>query len=118
MLYPADDNLKFQGTWEKYKEYKTQRHEPILVVNADNTDEDKSMIEYWTEHTHYPFYKGLYLCPATKDLLERDGLDGAHVEIVGHPEMGKFITPLQNGFNRSRSHMTFYVKPGYLVEAP
>ena len=118
MLYPADDNLKFRGSWEDYMQYKAQRREKVLVVNADETEEDESMIQYWVDHTHYGFHVQKYLCPATGDLLGKDGLDGAHVKIVSHPEMGLFITPLQKGFNRSHSHESFYVKPEYLVEAP
>ena len=74
--------------------------------------------QYWVDKTHYEFEVGPYICPATRDLLGRDGLDGAHVEIVGYPEMGRFITPVQQGFNRSHSRMSFYVKPEYLVVAP
>ena len=76
------------------------------------------MIQYWEDHTHYGFHLQKYLCPATFDLLTRDELDGAHVEIVGYPGMGLFITPVQKGFNRSHSRKSFYVKPEYLVEAP
>ena len=118
MLYPADNQLRFHGSWDEYKQYKTMRGEKVLVVNAKDTEDDGSMIQYWVDNTHYEFDVSPYLCPATKDLLNRDGLDGAHVEIVGYPEMGRFITPVQQGFNRSHSRMSFYVKPEYLVVAP
>jgi hypothetical protein len=118
MLQPSDSRLDFQGNWDDYKEYKTAKKEKILVVNVEGSEEDGSMIQYWIENTHYGFHVQKYLCPATGELLGRDGLDGAHVEIVGHPEMGQFITPVQQGFNRSHSRKPFYVKPEYLVVAP
>ena len=118
MLYPADNQLRFHGSWNEYKQYKTMRGEKVLVVNAKDTEDDGSMIQYWVDNTHYEFDVSPYLCPATRELLYRDGLDGAHVEIVGYPEMGRFITPVQQGVNRSHSRMSFYVKPEYLVVAP
>lgn len=118
MLYPSNRLLSFQGNWENYKQRKIIEGERVLVVNAEGTDDDCSMIQYWEDHTHYGFHVQKYLCPATFDLLTRDELDGAHVEIVGYPGMGQFITPVQKGFNRSHSRKSFYVKPEYLVEAP
>lgn len=118
MLYPSNRLLSFQGNWESYKQKKSIEGEKVLVVNAEGTDDDRSMIQYWEDHTHYGFHVQKYLCPATFDLLSRDELDGAHVEIVGYPGMGQFITPVQKGFNRSHSRKSFYVKPEYLVVAP
>jgi hypothetical protein len=118
MLCPPCDQLRFQGSWEEYKQYKTMRGELVLVANAEDTEDDGSMIQHWVDNTHYAFHKEPYLCPATHDLLGRDGLDGAHVEIVGYPEMGRFITPVRKDFNRGHSRGSFYVKPEYLVVAP
>lgn len=118
MLYPSNRQLSFKGNWESYKQNKIIEGQKVLVVNAEGTDDDRSMIQYWEDHTHYSFYVQKYLCPATFDLLSRDELDGAHVEIVGYPGMGQFITPVQKSFNRSHSRKSFYVKPEYLVEAP
>lgn len=118
MLYPSNSRLSFEGNWNEYKQYKAIHGEKILVVNAERTDDDRSMIDYWEDKTHYGFDIQKYLCPATFDLLSRDELDGAHVKIVGYPAMGKFITPVRKGFNRSHSRKSFYVKPEYLVEAP
>lgn len=118
MLYPADNQLRFHGSWDEYKQYKTMRGENVLVVNAKDTEDDESMIQFWVDNTHFEFEVSPYLCPATKELLNRDGLDGAHVEIVGYPEMGRFITPVQQGFNRSHLRKSFYVKPEWLVVAP
>lgn len=64
------------------------------------------------------FGYGPYICPATGELLDRDELDGAHVEIVDYPNMGLFITPVKKGFNRSHKRTSFFVKPEYLVVAP
>ena len=80
--------------------------------------EDGSMIQYWVDKTQYEFGYGPYICPATGELLDRDGLDGAHVEIVDYPNMGLFITPVKKGFNRSHKRTSFFVKPEYLVIAP
>lgn len=118
MLYPSCDQLRFHGNWDRYKQYKESRGESILVVNAKNTEDDGSMIEYWVKGTGYEFDYSPFLCPATLDLLNKDGLDGAHVEIVGYPEMGQFITPVKKGFNRSHSRKSFYVKAENLVIAP
>lgn len=52
--------------------------------------------------------------PATGDLLDRDGLDEAHVEIVGYPNIGLFITLVKKGFNRDHLRASFFVKPEYL----
>ena len=118
MIYPAYDQFSFCGNWDKYKQYKTMRGEKVQVVNAKDTDDDDSMIQYWVDNSHYEIELGPYICPATGDLLGIDGLDGAHVEIVGYPEMGLFITPVQKGFNRSHSRCSFYVNPEYLIPAP
>lgn len=118
MIYPAYDQFRFHGTWDEYQRYKAMRGEKVQVVNAKDTDDDGSMIQYWVDKTHYEFEVGPYICPATRDLLGRDGLDGAHVEIVGYSEMGLFITPVQKGFNRGHSRMSFYVNPKRLVVAP
>lgn len=45
-------------------------------------------------------------------------LHGSHVEIVGYPNMGLFITPVKKGFNRSHMRTSLFVKPEYLVVAP
>lgn len=118
MIYPAYGQFKFQGNWAEYKQYKAKKGEPVQVVNAKDTDDDGSMIQYWVDKSQYEFGYGPYICPATGDLLDRDGLDGAHVEIVGYPNMGLFITPVQKGFNRSHTRSSFFVKPEYLVGAP
>lgn len=118
MLYPGNDAFGFDGGWEEYLNYKKQRNERILVVNTEGSDENRSMIKYWEDNTHYEFHVQKYLCPATKELLGRDGLDGAHVDIVGYPKMGHFITPVKLEFNRSHSRMSFFVKPEYLVVVP
>ena len=118
MLCPGNEKLGFEGSWEEYLQYKKQRNEKILVVNTAGSDDDRSMIKYWEDNTHYGFHVQKYLCPATKELLPRDGLDGAHVDVVGYPKMGKFITPVKLEFNRSHSRTSFYVKAEYLVVAP
>ncbi len=118
MIYPAYEQFRFHGTWENYMQYKTMRGESVQVVNAKDTEDDGSMIQHWVNHTHYEFERAPYICPATGDLLGRDGLDGAHVEIVGYPKMGLFIMPVRKGFNRSHSRRSFFVKPEYLVIAP
>ena len=83
-----------------------------------DTDDDGSMIQYWVDKTQYEFGYGPYICPATGELLDRDELDGAHVEIVDYPNMGLFITLVKKGFNRSHKRTSFFVKPEYLVVAP
>lgn len=118
MIYPAYEQLKFHGTREDYMQYKTMRGEMVQVVNAEETEDDGSMIQHWVDHTHYEFETAPYICPATGALLGRDGLDGAHVEIVGYSEMGLFITPVRKEFNRGHSRRSFFVKPEYLVTAP
>ncbi len=118
MIYPAYRQFRFQGNWEEYKQYKAMRGELVQVVNAKDTDDDGSMIQYWVDKTQYEFGYGPYICPATGELLDRDGLDGAHVEIVDYPNMGLFITPVKKGFNRSHKRTSFFVKPEYLVVAP
>ena len=118
MLCPPSGQLRFHGSWDEYKQYKTMRGEYVLVANAKNTEDDESMIEYWVKETGFEFRYSPYLCPATHDLLGRDGLDGAHVEIVGYPEMGKFITPVRKSFNRGHSKRSFLVKAENLVMAP
>jgi len=118
MLYPSNEEFSFHGSWMEYKHMKLSRNDRVLVVNAEGTDEDRSMIQHWIDNTNYGFHVAPYMCPATGDVLDRDGLDGAHVEIVDHPEMGQFITPVQKEFNRSHSRRSFYVKPEYLVPAP
>lgn len=118
MLYPPSDQLRFHWSWDEYKQYKIMRGEYVLVANAQDTEDDGSMIEYWVKETGFEFGYSPYLCPATHDLLGRDGLDGAHVEIVGYPEMGKFITPVKKSFNRGHSRRSFLVKAENLVVAP
>lgn len=118
MLYPADNQLKFQGTWDEYKAYLNGHRRNALVVNATDTEDDGSMIQYWINSTHYAFHHQDYVCPATQATLGRNGLDGAHVEIVGHSEFGQFIIPIQKGFNRGHSKQPFFVNPDYLVVAP
>ena len=118
LLYPKDSRFDFQGEWDDYLSFKRMRNERVLVVNAEGTEADEIMIDYWEEHTNYNFAEHGYTCPATLKECKREELDGAHVEIVGHPEMGRFITPLYNGFNRSHSRRPLYVRPEYLVVAP
>ena len=118
LLYPEDCRFDFQGEWADYLLFKKMRNERVLVVNAEGTETDESMIDYWQRNTNYNFAEHGYTCPATMKMCMRDELDGAHVEIVGHHEMGQFITPLHNGFNRSHSRRVFPVKPEYLVVAP
>ena len=118
MIYPAYGQFRFQMNWEEYKQYKSMRGELVQVVNAKDTEDDGSMIQCWVDKTQYEFGYAPYICPATGDLLDRDGLDGAHVEIVGYPNMGLFITPVKKGFNRGHSRASFFVKPEYLVVAP
>ena len=118
LLCPAFPDLGFQRDWDAYQHYKLMNNEKVLVVNAAGTEGDGSMIQHWIDHTHYEFDFAPYTCPATLETLGRDGLDGAHVKIVGYPGMGLFITPVQKRFNESHSRKPFYVKPEYLVEAP
>lgn len=118
MVQPAIDDLNFKGSCEEYLKMKIANCEPVLVANANNTDAEESMIKYWVDKTHYEFGYAPYTCPATYETLSRDMLDGAHVKIVGHSEMGLFITPVSQAFNRSHSRRSFYVKPEYLVIAP
>lgn len=118
MLCPPDDRLVFHGNWDEYLQMKKESGENILIMNATDTEDEGSMIQFWIDKTAFEFGYSSYLCPATNDLLNRDGLDGAHVEIVGHPEMGRFIIPVKKEFNRSHSRRSFYVKPEYLVVAP
>ena len=118
MLFPGNDALGFNGIWEEYMQFKIQRKDRVLVVNTEGSDDDRSMIKHWEDNTHYGFHVQKYLCPATKELLGRDDLDGAHVDIVGYPKMGQFITPVKLEFNRSHSRKSFYVKAEYLVKAP
>ena len=118
LLYPEDSRFDFHEEWADYMSLKKMRNERVLVVNAEGTEADGTMIKYWEEMTNYNFSEHRYLCPATLKTCKREELDGAHVEIVGHPEMGQFITPLYNGFNRSHSRRPLYVKPEYLVEVP
>lgn len=118
LLYPKDNRFDFQGEWSDYMSFKRMRNERVLVVNAEGTEADETMIDYWQRNTNYNFSEHGYTCPATINGCRREELDGAHVEIVGHPEMGQFITPLYNGFNRSHSRRAFYIRPEYLVVAP
>lgn len=118
LLYPKDIRFDYQKGWSEYMLFKQMRKESVLVVNAERTEADESMIDYWQGNTNYNFTEHGYTCPATLEVCGRDELDGAHVEIVGHPEMGQFITPLYNSFNRNHSRRAFYVKPEYLVVAP
>ena len=118
LLYPEDNRFDFQKEWTDYLSFKQMRKEHVLVVNAEGTEADRTMIDYWQGNTNYNFSEHGYTCPATQKGCRREELDGAHVEIVGHPEMGQFITPLYNGFNRSHSRRPLYVKPEYLVVAP
>lgn len=118
MVQPAIDDLNFKGSCEEYLEMKKAKKEFVLVANARDTEAEKSMIQYWVDKTHYEFGYAPFTCPATYDTLNRDMLDGAHVEIVGHSEMGQFITPVSQTFNRSHSRRSFYVKPENLVIAP
>lgn len=115
LLYPEDCRFDFHEEWNEYMSFKQMRKENVLVVNAEGTEADRTMIEYWEKNTNYNFSEHGYTCPATLKGCQREELDGAHVEIVGHPEMGQFITPLYNGFNRSHSRRPLYVKPEYLV---
>lgn len=118
LLYPEDNRFDFLGEWPDYLSFKQMRNERVLVVNAEGTEADETMIDYWQRNTNYNFSEHGYTCPATLKECKREELDGAHVEIVGHPEMGRFITPLYNGFNRSHSRRPLGVRPGYLVVAP
>ena len=118
LVQPAIGELSFQGSKEEYLRMKKDRGEEVLVVNAKDTTANESMIQYWVDHTHFEFGYSPFLCPATGEVLGRDGLDGAHVEIVGHPEMGQFITPVQKAFNEGHSRRSFYVRSEFLVEAP
>ncbi len=118
LVQPAIGELGFIGSKDEYLRMKKDRDDEVLVVNAKNTTANESMIQYWVDHTYFEFGYSPYLCPATGEVLGRGGLDGAHVEIVGHPEMGQFITPVKKAFNESHSRRSFYVKPEYLVEAP
>ena len=58
MIYPADEQFRFQGNWEEYKQYKAMREEQVQVVNAKDTDDDGSMIQYWVDKTQYGFGYG------------------------------------------------------------
>lgn len=118
LVYPKDNRFDFLDEWDDYLPFKRIRNERVLVVNAEGTEADGTMIEYWERNTNYNFSEHRYTCPATLKGCRREELDGAHVEIVGHPEMGQFITPLYNGFNRSHSRKPLYVRPDYLVVAP
>lgn len=117
-LYPSNESLAFQGSWNDYKDFKSGRGEKVLVINSDNTEDNGSMIGYWIDNTHYNFDNNDYVCPATRALVKKENLDGAHVEIVGHREMGRFIIPVLNSFNRSHSKKPFFVNPENLVVAP
>lgn len=117
-LYPSNEKLAFHGSWNNYKNFKIGRKEDVLVINSDKTVDNGSMIEHWIHNTHYNFFNNDYVCPATLALVKRENLDGAHVEIVGHREMGRFIIPVLNSFNRSHSIKPFFVDPENLVMAP
>lgn len=118
LLYPEDSRFDFQEGWAEYLSFKKMRKEHVFVVNAEGTETDRTMIDYWQGNTNYNFSEHGYTCPATLKGCRREELDGAHVEIVGHPEMGQFVTPLYKGFNRSHSRRPLYIKPEYLVVAP
>ena len=118
LLYPENSSFDFQGEWPDYLSFKLMRNAKVLVVNAEGTEAGETMIDYWQRNTNYNFSEHGYTCPATIKECKREELDGAHVEIVGHPEMGQFITPLYNGFNRSHSRRPLCVRPEFLVVAP
>ena len=74
MIYPAYRQFRFQGNWEEYKQYKDMRGELVQVVNAKDTDDDGSMIQYWVDKTQYEFGYGPYICPATGEPCRDSGL--------------------------------------------
>lgn len=118
VVQPSIGKVSFKGSKEEYLQYKIKRNENVLVVNAKDSTHKESMIQYWIDKTHYNFAHNPYICPATGESLDIEELDCAHVEIVGHPKMGQFITLEQRAFKESLSRRPFYIKPEYLVETP
>ena len=46
----------------EYKQYKAMRGELVRVVNAKDTEDDCSMIQYWVDKTQYEFGYAPYIC--------------------------------------------------------
>lgn len=93
-----------------------------LVVNADDSEAEGSMIDYWKDnqsvHSRIDLTKATYQCPSCGKTVSTSKLDGAHVNLVNGGDKKKYIIPTCQTCNRSKVKRKFEVNPLDLVEAP
>lgn len=91
------------------------------VKNAENTDADDSMIQYWkdnkSKYAKIDLSKETCQCPSCGKTVRSSDFDGAHVVIVGKGDE-QYITPTCKTCNRSRVERVFEVYVNDLVKAP
>lgn len=91
------------------------------VKNADDTDADESMIQYWKDNKSkdatVDLTKKTCICPSCGKTVSHSDFDGAHVVIVGKRDK-QYITPTCATCNRSKVDRIFEVNTSDLVEAP
>ncbi len=93
-----------------------------LVLNAKNTEADRSMIQYWQENQHKESTINLnnktVVCPSCGKRVNTDILHGAHVVKVGDISGKLYITPTCDSCNTSKTNRVFKVEDVELVIAP
>lgn len=93
-----------------------------LVVNAEDTETDGVMIDYWKQnksaYSTIDLTKSIYQCPSCGNNVSTSKLDGAHVRLIDVTDNKKYIIPTCQTCNRSKVKRKFEVNPNDLVEAP
>lgn len=92
------------------------------VKNAQDTDADGSMIQYWRDNVgklaSIDLSKSTCRCPSCGKMVNTSDFDGAHVVIVGKEGGKVYITPTCKTCNRSKVDRIFEVSIHDCVVAP
>lgn len=100
-------------------DFDSLNHEEVIVHHApDTADLDEGdMADYWEEQRHT--IANEYICPSCHDMVGREKIDGAHVELTYGKDRKLYIVPTCRNCNRSRSvEKNFVVSSSELVLAP
>lgn len=117
-----DDTPNMKPSYSKNKlvisDYNSTLNAEVIVHNADDTADldDGDMADYWEEHMGE--IQDGYICPSCHTEVDRDEIDGAHVELTYGSNKHLYIIPTCQSCNRSKDKKNFVVSSEKLVLAP